>query len=218
LQFAQLHLRDGQAPDGTRLLSSEWARLMREPHVKQHFSTEFAAWGLGWAIPRPEGPRLVEHTGNLCGQDSVLVAVPDHGLAICVLTNGDLANNLRQDMTTQLLADLAGIVRPPAPVPGPPENAPDPAYIVGTYERLPGVRVRVDAGYDGPTLTAIPSNETEPWAAGFTSPLVHVSGSTYQYWLPFLGKQTTATFVFDGRANATHLALGLRVARRVNGQ
>jgi CubicO group peptidase (beta-lactamase class C family) len=219
LTFAQMHMHAGLAADGTRVLSTESARLMREPQVTQHFPSSSAAWGLGWAISQLEGPRVVEHTGNSCGHDSTLVVVPEHGLAVCVLTNGDLSGNLRNDLLSQVLADVAGIDRPPPPAEGPLELAPDPTPLLGTYERLPGVLVQVEQGSDGLTLTVDPSDVTGQWAVGFTSPLRHVSEWTYLYRMPLLGRDVVATFLFEGGTDnagaASHLASGLRVSPRV---
>jgi hypothetical protein len=219
LMFAQMHLNDGVAADGTRVLSPEAARLMREPQVPQHFPSGSAAWGLGWAISQVEGPRVVEHTGNSCGHDSTLVAVPERGLAVCVLTNGDLSGALRNDLVSQVLAALAGIDRPAPTVEGPPQLAPDPTPILGTYERLPGVRVRVEQGSDGLSLTVDPSDQIGMWADGFTSPLRHVSAWSYLYRMPLLARDVVATFLFEGGTDArvaSHLASGLRVSPRVN--
>src|SRR5262249_19174276 len=53
LAFAGLHLRDGVGPEGTRLLSEEAARAMRERQVEVPtggIDDSEAHWGLGWSV------------------------------------------------------------------------------------------------------------------------------------------------------------------------
>ncbi len=86
LAFAKMHLRDGQGPDGTRVLSPQSARLMREPQVAMNDPVMGLAWGLGWEIGRVDEPVVVGHGGNTNGQMALLFRVPERSVAI---TNGD---------------------------------------------------------------------------------------------------------------------------------
>ena len=102
LAFARMHIKDGEGPAGRALLSAESARAMREPQVWLPGPDDSPAWGLGWGIERLADPLVVEHGGNTCGQQSQLVVVPERGVALCVLTNGDVQGLLRRDLLTAL--------------------------------------------------------------------------------------------------------------------
>lgn len=85
LRFAQLHLNEGEI-DGTRLLSAERAREMREPRAKAANFADY--YGTGWAIEEIGGATLVSHGGSTNGFRAHLDLVPDSGFAVAVLTNG----------------------------------------------------------------------------------------------------------------------------------
>jgi CubicO group peptidase (beta-lactamase class C family) len=87
LRFARMHLRDGLAEDGTRILSSESARAMREQQVslpvRFHHND---GYGLSWAI-RDASEGVVGHNGGTIGQSAFLLLFPHADLAISALTN-----------------------------------------------------------------------------------------------------------------------------------
>lgn len=218
LGFAQLHMRDGAAPDGRQLLSPETARLMRQPQIVQPDPIDAPAWGLGWAVARPADPQVVEHGGNTCGQESILVVAPERGVAVCVLTNGDYAERLRKEISGQLLHELVGVQLPNIPPPGPADAAPDPEPIVGSYRRSPEVIFHVERGDAGLTITCETSGKTGERVATFSAPLLHATGPTYLFTMPLVGEPWPATFLYDdGAQRASHLTFGLRVAPRVDG-
>jgi CubicO group peptidase (beta-lactamase class C family) len=133
IALARLHLADGLAPDGTRLLSSRSARLMREPHVDVP-----ATWGqpvrqgLGWRLTPATG--LVEHGGDAIGCGAMLRLVPDRGVAVAVLANGGDVAGLVTELCDELLDDLADVAPPPPhpmPTAGPVDDIP---RYVGRYE------------------------------------------------------------------------------------
>ena len=115
--FARMHLADGLAPDGTRLLSAESARLMRQPQVDLRPRTDRAgSQGLGWRLTTE--PHLVEHGGDAPGCGSMLWLVPDQGIAVAALANGGDMSALFARLREELLSDLAGFdtpARSPAP-------------------------------------------------------------------------------------------------------
>ena len=215
LGFARMHLADGLAPDGTRVLSAESARAMREPRVVQPDPSMSPAWGWGWAIEQVDGPRVVEHGGNTCGQESQLVVVPEHGVAVCVLTNGDVQGLLREALVGGLIEDLVGTKRPALPAPV--SDAVDVEPFVGTYNRRSDLRIEVsrrDAGLEARFVT---SGEVAEKVPPFTSSLEYAGGSTFLLTLPPMTERIAATFLHEDDADgpATHLALGLRVAPRL---
>lgn len=132
--FARMHLSDGLAPDGTRLLSQASARAMRERQVDHPAAIGGRpGHGLGWMLPRRPG--VVEHGGDAPGVAAVLRTVPESGVAVAMLTNSAEPGPLVADLLDPLLHDLAGIA--PAPkLPAPPAHVPvaEPWRYGGRYE------------------------------------------------------------------------------------
>lgn len=87
--------------DGDRRIFSEarskemWSAVtptpIREPSVEamKPYVPAFAAYGLGWELRDYRGVKLVSHTGGLTGTTSRVLLVPERGLGIIVLTNGE---------------------------------------------------------------------------------------------------------------------------------
>src|SRR3954471_10601813 len=89
LTFAQMHLADGVASDGTRILSEQSARAMREPQVAVPDTWTLGShWGLGWILMTWSDQPVYGHDGATIGQGAFLRVVPDKGVAVCLLTNG----------------------------------------------------------------------------------------------------------------------------------
>jgi CubicO group peptidase (beta-lactamase class C family) len=85
LTFAEFHLRDGVAADGTRLLSVELAKTMRQEQTR---AANFAeGYGLGWALRTAGDEQIVEHGGSTNGFQAKLVLVPSRRFALAILTN-----------------------------------------------------------------------------------------------------------------------------------
>lgn len=138
LDFARLHLRDGLARDGERLLSEEAARAMREPQVEVPtggIGESEAHWGLGWSVYTWSGRTVVGHDGGTIGQAAFLRVVPDSGTAVALLTNGGDPFGLYRDLCGELLAETAGVAMPPEPVPLESPPAVDAADYLGRYGR-----------------------------------------------------------------------------------
>jgi hypothetical protein len=209
-----MHLRDGLSADGHRVLTPESARAMREPRVVQPDPSMSPAWGWGWAIERVADPLVVEHGGNTCGQDSQLVVVPEHGLAMCVLTNGDVQGLLRDQLLSALMDELVGVRRPSLPSPAP--LTVDVQPFLGGYDRGSDVRIDVVEADGGLEARFTTSGEVAQQVPDFTSALTYAGGTTFLMTLPPMTEQIAATFLHeDGAAGpATHLAIGLRVAPR----
>jgi CubicO group peptidase (beta-lactamase class C family) len=146
--FARLHLDDGRAPDGTRLLASSSVAEMQRPQVTVPNPHRTAAhWGLGWALSDWDGRRVYGHDGDTIGQSAYLRVVPDAGVAIALLTNSDVTAGLYQDLFAELLAELCDLAMP-AP-PQPPVSPPrvDLARHAGVYERV-GMRMEARLRHD----------------------------------------------------------------------
>ena len=136
LRFAQLHLADGATADGTRVISEQSARAMREPQVAvPDVYTLGSHWGLGWILMTWSGREVYGHDGGTIGQSAFLRVVPDAGIAICLLTNGGHTQDLFRDRFNEILGELADMSLPPRLEP--PATAPDvdlDAYV-GRYAR-----------------------------------------------------------------------------------
>lgn len=151
LAFAQMHMADGVAPDGTRLLSVDNAQAMRVPQVEVPDPYTLGShWGLGWILMTWDGRAVYGHDGNTIGQAAFLRIVPDANVAVSLLTNGGHAHELFIDLYGEILGELAD-VRPPAPL-TPPETLPslDLSPYAGRYARE-GIEMTLEV--DGDHLT-----------------------------------------------------------------
>ncbi|MEV5574694.1 serine hydrolase domain-containing protein [Spirillospora sp. NPDC052269] len=136
LTFARLHLDDGLASDGTRLLSADSAQAMRTSQVALPDTRVLGdAWGLGWILMGWQGHRLYGHDGGTIGQSAFLRILPDAGLAVCLLTNGGDTMSLYQDLYGEIFAELADVEMPRLPEPAAEPVPDDPSRYVGVYER-----------------------------------------------------------------------------------
>jgi CubicO group peptidase (beta-lactamase class C family) len=213
LQFARMHLRDGLADSGHRLLQPETARAMREPRVAQPDPSLSPAWGLGWAVEHV-GRRAVGHIGSTAGQQSRLFLAPDRDVAICVLATGDLQGMVDEFVST-MADEMADVVTasPPTPV----QHGVDPVPFVGRYRMSEEATIDVT---DGPSGLQASFTTSGAWAAfhgDFTTPLKYTGGTTFLMTMPPLTKPVAATFVRedDTPGPSTHIATQMRVAPRV---
>ncbi|WP_092557412.1 serine hydrolase domain-containing protein [Actinoplanes derwentensis] len=139
LAWARYHLGDGSP-----LLSRRSLRAMRwRPGPGGTLFVELDGAGVTWMLrPTADGPRVVQHGGDLPGQHSGFLIVPERDFALTVLTNAETGPLL----TAELFADdwalsrLAGLHNLPAT----PRTLPD-AELAG-YE---GRYVASQIGLDG---------------------------------------------------------------------
>ena len=108
LGFAAMHLAGGTAPDGTRVVSAASCAELLTRQVDHPASTRSDARGLGWSLD-DIGQGLVGHDGQTIGQSAFFRVVPEHGLAVALLTNGGDTYGLYHDVVGHLLDDLAGV-------------------------------------------------------------------------------------------------------------
>ncbi|WP_203416496.1 serine hydrolase domain-containing protein [Jiangella ureilytica] len=161
LTFARMHLSDGVAADGTRVLTAQSVAAMQTEQVRlPHPYSKSDSWGLGWCRLDWNGHRLVGHDGGTIGQFSFLRVLPDLDLAVVLLTNGGQALDLYHELFRELFRDVAG-VEMAAPVTPPVEPpAVDVSAHAGRYQRT-GVRFEVWQDEAGPRLRMI-STDTTP--------------------------------------------------------
>jgi len=130
LRYGRFHLGDGQAEDGTRLLSPESLAQMHSPQVTI-WGKE--TWGLSWGIDDTYGMRQVFHGGGTNGQASVLLLVPEQDFAIAILTNADQGGFVTDHASHRALKQYLGLEIPaPAPIESSPEEL---VQYVGCYSR-----------------------------------------------------------------------------------
>ena len=179
IEFARLHLRQGQTADGRQILSPAGVALMQQPQAAIPGGNRSAPRqvGLGWFLHDWDGRRVLGHDGGTIGQAAFLRVLPDSGAAVCLLTNGGDAKSLYQDLYAEIFRarwrlDLPVPFRPAASPP-----AADPTGWPGRYERE-GVRIDVAADLAGLSMTW---TDTGPYAGlpAPNLPLIPVADHTY---------------------------------------
>jgi CubicO group peptidase (beta-lactamase class C family) len=217
LAFGRLHVRDGVADDGTRLLSAASAKAMRQEQVRLDDPWPLGeAWGLGWILPTPG---VIGHDGSTIGQYAFYRLHPKTGSAMALLVNGPGSRPVYDALFAEFFSPLCGVdlPRPPQPASSPPAIT-DPARFVGTYERRE-VRFEVGARDDGDLdLTMTPLGPTAA-LLGTPAParLVGFDGDTLVTAEPVPGSGThmTAHFIVPtGAQRAAWLHAGARANPR----
>ena len=217
LTFAKVHMRDGERADGARVLSAQSARLMREPQVSMVDPVMGLAWGLGWEIGRLDDPVVVGHGGNTNGQMAQLPLVPDHGVAICVLTNGDATGQLRETLCDELLSELVGVTVAQHPVAAAGGTRVDLTPFVGTFGR-DDVRFTFRAAGDVLEADVGTSGRVAEQLDSFTTAVSYASDTRFLLAIPGMEDvPQPITFVREGGGDgpATHLAMSGRVLPRL---
>ncbi|MFF6968816.1 serine hydrolase domain-containing protein [Streptomyces anthocyanicus] len=134
LAFARMHLGGGTAADGTAVLGGAAARAMREREVElPRLGVMGDAWGLGWEIFDGAGTGVIGHDGTTIGQAAFLRLLPEHDLAVTLLTNGGDPVGLFHEIAGHVLRELAGTELPEMPVPPATSRPVDAGRYTGTY-------------------------------------------------------------------------------------
>lgn len=161
LAFARMHLRDGVAPNGPRLLLPETARRMRESEVTLPFAIAgVGTWGLPWQIYDTWRPRSVGHDGGTVGQTAFLRVLPELDVAVAVLTNvgNGAAPKAFDDILRAVLAGLSD-AHVPAKLTANGSQTFDSQRFVGAYETHMN-RTEVTAG-DGALHATVTQRNNE---------------------------------------------------------
>jgi hypothetical protein len=134
LAFAQMHMNDGKAADGTQVLAPGTAAAMHARQVDlPDLGIMGTSWGLGFErFDTPEGA-VIGHDGNTIGQAAFLRIVPEAGFAVALLTNGGDIISLYHDLVGQLIEALTDTHLPALPVPPADPQRIDASKYVGTY-------------------------------------------------------------------------------------
>lgn len=139
IAFARLHLADGLAPNGTRILSESAARAMRTAQVAVPDRwTLGSGWGLGWILMAWDGKTVYGHDGATYGQAAFLRVLPAGddrpALAVALAVNGGGARELFQDLFGEVFAELGGVAMP-QPLHPSADKPDDLQRYVGRYAR-----------------------------------------------------------------------------------
>lgn len=143
-----MHLRAGVAPNGTRVLSTEWARAMLTPTFDLGMP-QAPPIGLGWWLLSIARTTAAAHGGNSPGGLSSFAILPDYDAVIVSFATGPGNRQLNDRLHTTAIEQLPGrTVTPPfdlAPA------TPDPE-VVGEYGSFQ-VRTVVDTDGDALLVT-----------------------------------------------------------------
>ncbi|RSD09136.1 serine hydrolase domain-containing protein [Amycolatopsis eburnea] len=212
--FAGMHLRDGEGPDGTRVLSAESARAMRERVVElPDLGLMGEAWGLGWSLS--EGGQVVGHDGGTIGQSAFLRLAAGHDVAVALLTNGGNPIALYTEVVGHVLKELTGIELKVPPVPNPEAPRIDATRYVGEYSSSVA-DITVSQDEDGRVwVERVPKGIFAELAKPEKTELVAMNGDTLILAEPMQGMYLPHAFVGDdGTGRALYLHTG-RADRRV---
>jgi CubicO group peptidase (beta-lactamase class C family) len=143
--YARFHLGDGRAADGQRVMREATLQAMRaDPGPGGTLVVELDGFGVSWMVrPTAEGPKVVQHGGDLPGYHSGLMLVPERRFAMVLLTNCETGRQLiphffAQDWALRRFAGLGNLPAPPRTMP-----AAGLASYAGTYTAQ-------QIGFDGP--------------------------------------------------------------------
>ena len=150
LAFAQLHLDEGRAPDGTQLVSVSSVKQMQEAQIEVPDRWTLGdRWGLGWILFEWSGKPMYGHDGGTIGQRAYLRIAPDARVAVCLLTNGGESSIAFETLCREILRAEAGVEVPALPsLPDAPPSL-DLERYAGMYARL---NVEIALTPDGDTL------------------------------------------------------------------
>lgn len=99
-------LAGGVAPDGIVVVSEGNLWHTWEPRVAV---TSDVSYGLGWFVESYKGQRLIHHGGNTLGFSSDFAFMPDAGIGIVILTNGQGATLFTQAVRYRMLELAFGL-------------------------------------------------------------------------------------------------------------
>jgi len=151
--FAQMFINDGQAPDGTEVLTAAAVKQMaeRQADVPPAGLDGWRTRGLGWGLGEWEGQQILQHRGGTLGQTAGLTVMPSRGVAVAILTNGPGGFALCKAVEADLFSEVTGIAPP-----GPPQPPADPIRLdLSRYAgRYGSIGAEIDVKVEGQSLLA----------------------------------------------------------------
>ncbi|MFS8097216.1 serine hydrolase [Lentzea alba] len=218
LAFARMHMNGGVAADGTKVLSPVAVEAMQQIQVEvPKLALMGDTWGLGWELFHYPQGTVIGHDGGTIGQSAFLRLVPEHGVAVALLTNGGNPIEVYQQIFGHVLRELTGIELPARPEPAEVTEPVDGERYVGTYASSVGEREVTQDEAGRLWMELVPKGifaELSPKRAGKTE-LLPWEGDTFLAFEPMLGIHMPHAFVGDdGQGRALFLHTG-RADRRV---
>jgi CubicO group peptidase (beta-lactamase class C family) len=210
LRWARFQL-DGLADDGSMLLSDASLRRMHERAATLDRWTDI---GLDWFIAHSEGGTAIDHGGLTVGYCSILVLVPEKGVAVVCLTHATNGAAVNQGVRRWGLQRFAGIVERDA--------EPDPSIAVDTSRfegryLYPFAQLTVTAGTEPGTLvvTASRRDDVEGWKPPPDPPItLAFVDDRHAVSTDAPGPQRRTQFGFDADGRAAWMTWGSRRAVR----
>lgn len=155
LAFARMHLADGLAPDGTRVLSSASVAEMQRCQFPTPHSEPIFGVGASWFLQNWGDEVVIGHDGGTIGQFSLLLAHPRSGSIAAMLTNGPGGAQLFETFLKPLFAELTGLPIPATVVPPATSPRVDIDRLVGRYAHCDAkVEVLADGDHVSVTLSS----------------------------------------------------------------
>ncbi|MGY2702911.1 serine hydrolase domain-containing protein [Nocardioides sp. HB32] len=216
LAFAQMHLADGKAADGTQVLAPGTAARMHAKEVElPYLGVMGDSWGLGFERFDADGGDIIGHDGSTIGQNAFMRMVPEAGLVVTLLTNGGDTLSLYHDVVGHVVAELSDTELPPLPVAPAESEKVDATRYVGTYSSEVA-DIIVSQEEDGRIwLEQIPKGLFEELGEQpERRELVHFRGDSLINLEPMHGIHIPHAFVGDdGDGHALYLHIGRAVRR-----
>jgi CubicO group peptidase (beta-lactamase class C family) len=107
MRYAQFHLGDGRAADGTVYLDRSRLTAMASPQLRKNSTDD--EMGIGWHLRRVGGVMTAAHGGTLNGHCLLVELVPERNLAFAILTNHSDGWRLVQDVEAAMLKTYEGV-------------------------------------------------------------------------------------------------------------
>jgi CubicO group peptidase (beta-lactamase class C family) len=102
-KYVMLELAKGRLPDGTRLVSESNLAQRQVPNAVE---AEGATYGMGLRVDRHWGVTVVDHGGAVWGYHADMIWLPDYGVGMVILTNGDQGHFLVSTLMRKLLEQM----------------------------------------------------------------------------------------------------------------
>lgn len=118
IRYARFHLGDGRGRNGRRVMSARALRAMRSnPGPGGTLFVELDGVGVTWMVrPTAQGPKVIQHGGDVPGYHSGMMFVPDRDFAMTMLTNSEGGPKLLAEFFADdwALSRFAGVTNLPA--------------------------------------------------------------------------------------------------------
>ena len=150
ITWARFHLGDGTASDGTRVLTEDSLRKMKQPTAEMAGSAIGDAVGISWLLGEVAGVGKVSHGGTTNGQYSDFVLVPERNFGVIAMSNcGPNGSQLNHQIVRWALEHYLGLAEAdPEPIRLSDDEL---APYTGRFETIAAV---VDVTADDGRLTA----------------------------------------------------------------